>query len=328
MPYEADAILSNLLLSDPDNIIARTMRMLILENIAHAQTDFHISELAFDRAVAEEEFIIRCCNFDDIIWCEMGILYYCRAKKYMHYLREDNAVNGHNINKEDVLKNFRKAKEYFIKGLAVSPTGKETSSVFYFMCTLGFIELISSGENIFDKREYPSLIDKHDVFRKVGIRFFYALGWLRNEVTAPGDRNELTFLILLIKLKDTIARYENSMLTKGYVPYIKYLFCIVLWDFAPYLTIGICKYILGALNEAIIKTEKLITENIFVYQASINFISTDKFISLIQAALDMINNYFTADDLKKDDGSLIDQDKFKELSKIKLILLEFDRCYI
>jgi hypothetical protein len=74
-----------------------------------------------------------------------------------------------------------------------------------------------------------------------------------------------------------------------------------------------------------IETEKLSNDNIFVYQMSINFISANKFISLIQEAIDVINNHVTADELKKDDNSLIDQDKLKEMSKIKLILLELDR---
>ena len=58
---------------------------------------------------------------------------------------------------------------------------------------------------------------------------------------------------------------------------------------------------------------------------SIGYISPEKFLSLIQEATNIINKYVTADDLKKDDNSLIDQNKFKELSKTKLLLLELDR---
>jgi len=325
MPYEADTIISNLLLSDPYNIIARTMRMLILENIAHSHTDFHISEMAFNRAIAESEFIVRCCNSDEINWNEIGLLYFGRAKKYMHYLREDHAVNRQKINKEDVFNNFRRAKEYFSKGLAASPTGKDASSIFYFMCTLGFIELLSSGENIFDKREYPTLIDKHDVFRKVGIRFFTEIGWLRDDVCTEGNINEAAFRGFLLALRNIVERLENSMMARSYIPFIKYPFCAIMWDFAPYLTLEICKLILGLLQEIRVETEKLMDDNIFVYQMSINFITADKYLSLIQAITDVINNSITADEFKKDDDSPIAQDKFKELSKIKLILLELDR---
>ncbi|PKN50860.1 MAG: hypothetical protein CVU55_15095 [Deltaproteobacteria bacterium HGW-Deltaproteobacteria-13] len=325
MPYEADAIISNLLLSDPHNVIARTMRMLIFENIAHSHTDFHISELAFNRAIAESEFIIRRCNGEEAIWCEIGLLYYGRAKKYINYLRGDNASNTHNIHKEDVLNSLKKANEFFLNGMAASPTGKDASSLLFFMCTLGFIELISTGENLFDKTAYPILTDKHDVLRKVGTRFFIEIGWLRNAVSPEGNVNESAFYALLLVLRNIVARFENSMLAKGYIPYVKYLTCILIWDFAPFLTTGICKHILGLLNEACIETEKLILENVLVYQISINFISADKFLSRIQEATDIINNYLTADELKKDDTSLINQDQLKEMSKTKFLLLELDR---
>jgi hypothetical protein len=325
MQYEADAIISNLLLSDPYNVIVRTMRMLIFENIAHSHTDFHISELAFNRAIAEVDFIIRRCNDDEMNWNEIGLLYYGRAKKYIHDLREDNASNGRNITKEDVLNSFQKAKEYFLKAMAASPTGKDATAIFYFVCTLGFIELISSGENIFDKKEYPTLTDKHDVFRKVGIRFFIEIGWLRNDVSTEGNINESDLYGCLLALRNIVARLEISMLARSYIPYVKYGICTLFWDFAPYLTVGICKLILSILHEARLETENLSNDNIFVYQMSINFISVDKFISLIQEAIDAINHYLTADELKKDDNSLMDHDKLKEMSKIKLILLELDR---
>jgi hypothetical protein len=325
MQYEADVIISNLLLSDPHNVIARTMRMLIFQNIAHSHTDFHISELAFNRAIAESEFIIRRCNGDEISWNEIGILYYGRAKKYIHDLREGNASNGHNINKEDVLNSLKEANQAFLKGMTASPTGKDATSIFYFVCTLSFIELISSGEKIFDKTEYPFLTDKYNVFKKVGIHFFTEIGWLRNDVSAEGNSNESAFHGFLLALRDIVARLENSLLARGYVPFVKYSFCTILWDFSPYMTVGVCKLILSILHEVRIETEKLSNDNIFVYQMSINFISANKFISLIQEAIDVINNHVTADELKKDDNSLIDQDKLKEMSKIKLILLELDR---
>jgi len=91
------------------------------------------------------------------------------------------------------------------------------------------------------------------------------------------------------------------------------------------LTVGTCKYIFDSLNEARIRTEKLIKNNLFVYQMLINYISPEKFLSLLQEATGIVNKYITADDRKKDDNTIIDQNKFKELSKTKLLLLELDR---
>ncbi|KQC08016.1 MAG: hypothetical protein APR62_05520 [Smithella sp. SDB] len=325
MLYEAETIISNILLSDPHNVIARHMRMLTYENIAHINNDFFTSELAFERAIAESEFIIRRCNKDEISWNEIGLLYYGRAKRYVNYLRSGNTSDAQKITKEDVLYNFQKAKEYFLKAWAASPTGKDGNAMFFYACTLGLIELFSSDEKLFDKRNYASLTDKQDIFKKVAICYFTEIGWLRNYVSAEGNVNESSLYILLLALRNIIARFENSILAEGYIPYVKYAWCILFWDIAPCLTVGTCKYILDSLNEARIRTEKLIKDNLFVYQMSIVYIPPEKFLALLQEATKIVKTYITADDLKKDDNTIIDQNKFKELSKTKLLLLELDR---
>lgn len=62
MPYEADAVLANLLLTSPLNLVARLMRMLIYSNIAQTQSDFLSAQLAFERAEAEGSFIVNYCE--------------------------------------------------------------------------------------------------------------------------------------------------------------------------------------------------------------------------------------------------------------------------
>jgi len=321
MQYEADAVISNLLLSDPYNVIARTMRMLIFENIAHSHTNFHVAELAFDRATAESEFIIRRCNSDEISWNEIGILYYGRAKKYINYRRGNSEISSQNITEDDILNNLQKAKAYFVKGMTASPTGRDATSIFYFTCTICFIELLSSDKNILDKKIYPTLIDKNNIFGKIGMQFFIEIGWLRNEVSL----NESTSYSLLLAVRNIVARLNNSLLARIYIPFVKYTFCVLLWDIVPHLTIGICKEILRVLNEVRIETEKLAKDNLCVYQMSINFVSTDKFISLLQETINTIKKFITDDELKKTDNAPIDHDKLKEISQTKLLLLELER---
>ena len=328
MPYEADTVISNLLLSDPYNVIARIMRMLIYENIAHSQTDFFISELAFNRAIAEGEFITRRCDIDEISWCEIGLLYYGRAKKYIKCLRENNPVYTQKINKEDAMDNLKKAAEYFLRGMAASPTGKDASSFFWFLCTRSFIELFSSDEKLFSKKEYISLVDNNNVFKKIGNGIFIEIGYLRNEFSPDREISESAFQNFINTLVFVIPRYENSLLSRSYIPYSKYLFCQLMWDFAPRLTMGICNQILSWLNEASIETKKLIGDNISVYKASINYISADKFLIQIQETIDIIKKFVTDDELKKGDNSPIDQNRLKEMSKTKLILWELDRYQV
>ena len=151
MPYEADAVLSYLLLSNPQNIAARVMRMIIYSNIAQAQADFFISKIAFERAIAEGEFISSLNCMDSSILSEFGALYFNRAKKWIQYLREDNLLNEQAITKEDVFNSLKKAKEYLLKALATSATGRDTSSLFWLLHVHCYIELFSSDEKLFTK---------------------------------------------------------------------------------------------------------------------------------------------------------------------------------
>jgi len=83
------------------------------------------------------------------------------------------------------------------------------------MCTLCFIELFSSGEKLFNKKHYASLTDKHNVFRKLNIRFYTQIGWLRNDVSPEEDLNVSAIHALLLVIRTVVARFENSMMHPG-----------------------------------------------------------------------------------------------------------------
>lgn len=72
------------------------------------------------------------------------------------------------------------------------------------------------------------------------------------------------------------------------------------------------------------EAEKLADDNLSVYQLSVNYISPDNFMKRTQDTIAIIKGLAPEEELKKGNKTNLDEDKFKEMSRIKLILLELD----
>jgi hypothetical protein len=325
MPYEADAVLTNLLLSNPNNLAARFMRMLILCNIADIEPDYITSGLAFERGLAEGEYIVDCFNADSEIWCAMGVLYFGRAMKMLRYLRHSRLPVAQAIKKEDFLTSLQNAKECLSKGLTVSTTGQYINCFFWLQYALSFIDLFSTDEKLFVKSHSAVLQDNKNVFRQAGIRIFRNMGWMQNDLPSDREISKADFENVLHNAMLIFSRYENSMLGRSYIPYMQYLFGFILWDFAPHLTLSVCKAVLSLLESARLKAENLLQDNVCVYQVLACYIPADQFIGHVEQMTGLIRKFVTDDDLKKGEDFPMNRVKVQKMSKIKLMLLEVDR---
>ncbi len=324
MPFEADAVIANLLLSHPRNLVARLMRMLIYSGIAQTQTDFLSAKLAFERAEAEGDFIVSCCDMESDVWHEIGVLNFSRALKNLHYLHDQDPVHHAGLHKEEVLLHLEKAKSAFLKSMTVSATGKALNSLYMGGYTLCLLQLLSSE----GKTGKHSAAETEAIFRNVSTRVFRSIGWIRDDL-APSDKGlEKTFQNLLLTINLFIARYENLVLCRSNIPHMKYMFALILWDFAPAVSRQVCRITLEWLNMARNEAEKLIKDNVKVYHVACGKISPEKFIEHIQNSIDVITKHVSEDDLKQDKDSPQLNARLKELSGIKLMLLELDRAKV
>ena len=322
MPFEADAVLANLLLTSPRNLVARLMRMLIYANIAKTQTDLASAKMAFDRACAEGNFIVGCSEQDSDVWHEIGVLHFGRAVKYFKCLREKNPALKDDVKKTDLLDQLGQARDCFLKSMTISATGKALNSLYMLGYTLCLIELLSSG-----KSRNCFFGDSLSVFKTISARVFRNIGWLRDDAATADGKLEKVFQNLLLTLNLVIARYENLVLCRSNIPFMKYMFALILWDFAPAITPQICRMTKEWLKIAQAQTEKLLADNVAVYHVAYGNISAEKFLLHIQETLDVINKHVSDDELKQEKDPSLMQDKFRELSRIKLMLLELDRSH-
>jgi hypothetical protein len=328
MPFEADAVLTNLLLSYPLNLAARLMRMLVYLNTAQAQSDFHSANLAFERAEAEGDFIVRHCEPESEVWYEIGTLRFSRAMKYLKCLRDKNPAGKAKVQKADLLDQLEKARDAFLKSMTISPTGKFLNSLYLFIDTLCLIELFAAEEKPAGKKTKMPPIDIQGIFRSVCTSVFRNIGWLRDEAPMTGNNLEKVLQDFSLTLNRVIARNDNLLLCRSYIPFMKYVIAFSLWDFAPGgITPKICRLTLQLLEMARKEAEKLIEDNLYVYHVTDGHISADKFLLHIQDTIDIIHQHISDDDLKQEKDSPLIQAKLKDLSNIKLILLELDRSH-
>ncbi len=324
MIYEADAVIANLLLSNPHHLPARFLRMLIHCSIADMEPDFESSGLAFERGIAEGEYLVERHKADSEIWCAIGVLHFGRSMKMIRRLRANNEGSGPVIKKRDVLEHLDKAGKALLKGLTSSTTGQSMNCLFWLQYTRSFIDLFTTDETIPDGHSDIALLDHGDVFRQAGRRLFKTMGWIRNDLPAAAQPSQEDFDNIINNAMLIFSRYENSMLGRSYIPYMHYLFAMMLWDFTPFLTPLVMKTVLGLLAGARAKAQALIHDNICVYQALASYIPAEQFMARIDRTIRLIKTYVSDADLKKGADFVISPAKTQKMAKIKLMLLEVD----
>jgi len=321
MPFEADTVLGNLLLSHPFNLVARLMRMLIYSNVAQTQANFPSAKLAFERADAEGEFIVSCSQPESDIWHEIGVLNFSRALKYLQYLKDKNPAHR-DIKIEDVIQYLEKAQNAFMKSMTVSATGKALNSLYMFGYTLCLLQLLPVDKKSAGKDKNA---EARDVFKDVSTRVFRNIGWIRTDAASADHKLDKTFQNLFLTINLVIARYDNLVLCRSNIPHMKYMFALILWDFAPAISPQTCQLTLEWLKLSRREAEKLIKDNVSVYHVACGKISAEKFIEHVQNTIDVILKHVTEDELKQEKDLPQLRAKFAELSNIKLMLLELDR---
>jgi hypothetical protein len=323
MFYEADAVISNLLLVDPYNVVARMMRMIIYSNIAQRQPDFQTSAMVYKRAITEGELITKYAEFNSVVWNELGLVYYSMAIKYIKRLRANDPSYTANVTKNDILNYLQKAEDYLLKSMTISPAGKDSSSLCWFSYAHTLREYFSADEKLLSKSSCENLEDSNNIFREIGIRIYTKVGWLRNAASAEQVSAD-NFRHLLKSLSFATYSYENSSLSRSFTPYMKYMLSLILWDFMPFLTSGICNRVLSSLNEACLEASNAALSGIAIHRAPFDFVTQEEFITQIQGTIAYIRTFITDEDLNQPEDTPIAPAKQKELSRIKLILWDID----
>lgn len=323
MPHEADAVLTQVLMSHPDHPTARFMRFLTYFYMAADKRDFASSSLAFERALAESSRITGQSDTDSEVWAAVGLLHFSRAVRLIRLIRDGNAPETGSIRPQDILDQLDEAKQCFYRGLAASPTGQDMNCLFWLLYALSFREFFMADPALLRRRSRTAWTDRRDIFRRVAGRVLENIGWLRPQKAASGgddDADKVLEAALLL-----FTRYENAMYGRSYMPAAQYLFGMLLWDFCPCLTPAVCRAVLDLLAKARATAQKLVADRLCVYTVMAGYIPADVFMTRIDKITNLIRKLAPENSRATGSESLISVAQERKLSRIKLMLLEADR---
>ena len=129
---EAAEILRIVLSINPKDLVARTLRMMVLRNMALDTPTLRTATAVFRQAVQEAENVRELCDYHaEDFYCEHAIVYLARAMSTVRYMRTDPA---HRSNakafkelQQGVYTDLDQAKHLFEKGMSVSSSGTRSS---------------------------------------------------------------------------------------------------------------------------------------------------------------------------------------------------------
>jgi len=315
MFYEANHIISVVLASNTNHIVARCIRMQIYLNLALVQNRFSQSELFFKKAIREGLFVTKNCKItDEEPWCEFGLVYFGLAFKILKTLRskEHKSVLSGGHNKDSIIPFLRKAEDCFEEGSSISPVGLPVRSDYWLLQTRSFCRLLENDHDLMISNK--PFRDVNNIYDDEGKKYFIYSGW----IDGIHDEN-FTYK----KVISIFNIYETAVVSRSYIPTIRLGFATMIFDFYPNLTTGMVKTVLNYLDEACTLAEKLKKYNLGIYSVANCFAqiqSAETFIRLIEKTKAEIQQILK-EDLKKQDDYVIDK---KKLNGFKLILSNID----
>lgn len=269
--HEADAFLAIILANRPLHVVARTVRLMVRLNAALTERDFSVAWLAFQDALAEGRFILKNCQVEnEEVFCELGQVHFCVARRlYNALVRRDveamrTALRAilaspppadpscRDAVRRLVLEHLREAEALFDQGRRISPSGQGNRSLHWSFRVKALVLLLEADEEACDLAAWPDQIirDRHGVFRELAQRLFCNLGWAAR-LPPPGTQlSAEEQLALFLRIHQAFERYDNTVLAEGYRATIHHAFAMLLYDFAPALSVGLLQIILERLRHA------------------------------------------------------------------------------
>ncbi len=323
----ANNVLSIILASNPNHIVARTFRMSIYMDLAMEQDKYSLFELFYLRAIEEGLSITETCLIEDEeFYCEFGTVYFLTALRMLSFLRDNNktAIDKGKVNIHKILEFLESAEALYRRGTVFSPPGIGKRCNFLQLQTRCFIVMLETDESICSPGK--PLIDINNVYESTGIEVIDFLGWTDLPFLVTEDslknRNNIVEQVnsFLDQILNLFQMYESSMLFRLSFPNKKFVYAAMVFDFSPFITVRMVKKTISWLEEARVEAEKLKKDKIGVYvilSCYGRIHNPESYIKFIDKTITSIKNIIGWD-LQRDDDYIIDKKKF---SGFKLMLL-------
>ncbi len=241
--WDAIEILRTVLSLDPTDLNARTLRMVLLRNLAVDAPSYSIAEGMFEQSHLEAEFIRHnCASLSEDFYCENAVVYLAQAMATLRHLRSGGAVETAVApSPQKVIDCLEHADRLFDTGIMVSPTG--IRSTYLIMTAKVLAKVLKSDAAIFNDPARPIDGPAEMVLRSVN-EFRWQLGYRREDLAMEP-------LALLEKIHNLLTMgYDDSIALQAYRPTTFFCTAVAWWDFFPVRTVKTAKYTLQLLKGA------------------------------------------------------------------------------
>ena len=287
---EALEILRVVLSINPNDLIARTLRMILLRNTALDAPTYDAACGLFRQAKKEARFIeANCACESEDFYCEYAVVHMTQAMKTLRHLRTDRkmAKNKEALNelKNNVYESLAAAEDLFENGIAVSPSGIRSS---YLLNSVRLLTaVLKEDEDIFVNPR-KAISGMPQTGRDVAVNVQWQIGFRRAGM--PDEMlSEITEQLMIAKSKI----HDDAITLQSYRPTIYFCHAVALWDFTPLRTVTAMKRAGQALRIAIEIAESVKKDDVCIYSYTRTYgemIPPDEFIRHMKNGLSLIES--------------------------------------
>ncbi|MBI9075051.1 MAG: hypothetical protein JEZ02_06530 [Desulfatibacillum sp.] len=293
--WDANEILRIILSLNPTHLNARTLRMVLLRNLALDAPSYAIAEGMFEQAHLEAAFILENCAFlSEDFYCEHAVLFLAQAMTTLRYLRKGNgAIEGEanaDHHKRKIFAGLEKADSAFMNGMTVSPTGVRAN---YLLNSVKVIKsVLKNDDRIFSDPNRP-VDGPPSTVRKPIYDLQWQLGYLREDLpqTRPYELMENVF-----KLYTEV--HDDSISLQAYRPTTYYCTAVVWWDLFPERTVACARRTIRLLEGAADLAREMDKKDVCIYAFTRTYgemIPAQEFVRHIEKMLRVVHAYVGAD---------------------------------
>ncbi len=285
---EALEILRVVLSINPTDLIARTLRMILLRNMALDAPTFNAACGLFRQAMKEARFIETNCSCEsEDFYCEYAVLHMAQAMRALRHSRSDPGIVKEKETlqalKNSIYTSLSTAQDLFENGIAVSPSAIRSAYLLGSVCLL--VAILHEDEDIFINPR-KVLACRNQTAGDVSVNLHWQIGFSRPDMTED-RQSELTEQLMMVKAKT----HDDAITLQSYRPTIYFCNAVALLDLTPNTTATALKSAEQALLVAREIAESVKKDDVCIYSFTRTYgemIPADEFIGHINNCLRFI----------------------------------------
>ena len=285
---EALEILRVLLSINPADLIARTLRMILLRNIALDAPTYHTACGLFSQARKEARFIeANCACESEDFYCEYAVVHMAQAMKALRQTRSDYKIAKDKdalfALKDQVYISLAEAEDLFERAISVSPSAIRSS---YLLSSVRLLAaILKEDEDIFVNEQKPLTCDI-GISGNAALKTHWQIGFRRSDLTEEA-LNELAEQLMIANEKV----HDDAIALQSYRPTTYFCHAVALWDFTLVRTATAMKRAEKFMQMAIHIAESVKKDDVCIYSYTRTYgemIAPDEFIEHAQNCLKLI----------------------------------------